>query len=501
MSLSAVLKKAGAPAYILYGVFACLSICYGLTHDNILFAALPACLPFVCIVLLSCFERPQNALYIFFVVNFFIPLINHYLPDYPTGIITDILLAFCLLVLFVGSLDKKVTSGNIVLDVDIAVGIWLLYCMLEIFNPHVITVKSWVASIRNYALYFFLVVILTQLSTRSFKNVLTFLKIWSVLIIISTVKVLVQRYVGFSKGDNNFLYEQGGSVTHIIYYGIRYFSIFSDAAAYGGCMGMSMGVFFIVGLHRKNFFSKLYWWFVSASACLGMFLSGTRSALVVPVACVLLYLVLIKDWKKAILISIPLAAAISLLAFTDLGGSLTYIRRARTIFTKDDDRSYQIRKENQAEFRVLMRDKPFGNSLGMSMERAKNYGDYSRLTDLPTDSWLVKIWVETGVVGQIIYCFVMLFLLAKGAYLVFFKIKSDEVKGITAALISGIAGLFLMSTNSEMFNQVPNGTIVYLSFGYISMALLFDKEMEAGKSNIDEQLPENIPDNNQLQRS
>ena len=288
-------------------------------------------------------------------------------------------------------------------------------------------------------------------------------------------KLMYQKYIGWTPGDKFFLNVMDGKRTHIIYYGTRYFSIFSDAANFGGSMGMSVVVFSIVGMHLKSIKTKLYYFAVAACACVGMFLSGTRSALPVPVAGIMAYLVLVKDFKKMVPIAIVCAIAVGILAFTDIGQSNTAIRRARTIFHREEDLSYQVRKQNQEALRGYMKELPFGNGLGMSAGRAQRNGDYSPLTYYPTDSWIVQLWVETGIVGLVIYLCVMLYIFARAAYIVFFKIGNRDLAGICAGLLAGVMGLFVMSTNNEVFTQFPNSILVYISLTLVFLAPQLEK--------------------------
>lgn len=66
--------------------------------------------------------------------------------------------------------------------------------------------------------------------------------VWAILTLTAVIKAIWQKYVGFDSAEKYWLYVLGGSTTHIIYSGIRYFSFFSDAANFGAGMGFSMVV-------------------------------------------------------------------------------------------------------------------------------------------------------------------------------------------------------------------------------------------------------------------
>lgn len=450
------------------------------SSGNIPVAAVICVAPILALIITKAFDNRFLSLSFILIADFSIPVLEHYIVGQSMGLMMDFAIAFNIAIIILTHFygERQECTNKITPDLLVAVGVWLFYCLVEVINPNMRNIGVWLSAVRSMALYFFMVVIITQLAITNFKRVKLFLGIWSVFVLITFIKVLYQKYIGWTPGDIYFLNVMDGKRTHIIYYGTRYFSTFSDAANYGGCMGMSTVVFAIAGMHGSNLKEKIYYFAVAGCACIGMFLSGTRSALPVPVAGVMAYLVLIKDFKKMIPISIVCAAAIGILAFTDIGQSNTQIRRARTIFNRTEDLSYQVRKDNQRALRIHMKKLPFGNGLGMSAGRAQRNGDYSPVTNYPTDSWLVQLWVETGIIGLIVYICVMCFIFAKGAYIVFFKLKNKHLAGICAGLLSGVMGLFVMSTNNEVFTQFPNSILVYMSLSILFISPQIEGKME-----------------------
>lgn len=437
--------------------------------------------PILGLLVAKAFDDRTLAFSFILVVDFAIPVLEHYVFTMPMGLLMDFAIIFNLSVI-VCSRFNGVRSENIVtIDLLIAVGIWLLYCLVEVFNPNMRSIGVWLSAVRSMGLYFFMVVLIVELCVTDYSKIIFILRLWSVFVIIAFAKLMYQRFVGWTPGDRYFLEVMDGKRTHIIYYGTRYFSIFSDAANFGGSMAMAMVVFGIAGLHGRKLSESIYFFSIALLACIGMFMSGTRSALPVPVAGVMVYLALIKDYKKMIPIGLACLLAVGLLAFTNIGQSHATIRRARTVFHRKEDQSYQVRKENQRQIRVYMKDLPFGNGLGMSAGRAQKHGDYSPVTNYPTDSWLVQLWVETGIVGLLLYACIMAFIFAKSALLIFLRLKNKRLQGLCAGLLAGVMGLFVMSTNNEVFTQFPNSILVYTSLAIIFVSPQIDKTM--GESN------------------
>lgn len=453
-----------------------LAVSLFLAFDLLPLAFIVCLAPFLALMLIKAFDDRIICLSFILLADFFIPVLEHYVPDASVGLLMDFAIVFNLSVMLCSHFVGNRSQNKLTPDLIFAVGIWLLYCLIEIFNPNMCRFGVWLSALRSMALYFFAMIIIVELAVTDFQKLMSIIWIWSAFVIVAFLKLMYQKYIGWTPGDRYFLNVMDGKRTHLIYYGTRFFSIFSDAANFGGNMGMSIVVMGAAAIHSKKKQHKIYFAIIALLACIGMFLSGTRSALPVPVAGVLVYLVLIKDFKKMIPISIVCALAVGLLAFTEIGQSNTYIRRARTVFHRKEDPSYLIRKDNQRVLRGYMKELPFGNGLGMSAGRAQKNGDFSPLTYYPTDSWLVQLWVETGIIGLLIYLFVMGYIFIKAAINIF-KLKNRRLAGICAGLLAGVLGLFVMSTNNEVFTQFPNSILVYVCIAIIFVSPQLDSRM------------------------
>lgn len=163
---------------------------------------------------------------------------------------------------------------------------------------------------------------------------------------------------------------------------------------------------------------------------------------------------------------------------TNIGGSNANIRRMRTAFDTEDA-SLNVRFRNQQKMREFMPDNPFGIGIG----KAKNAEEGDHMYNIATDSSLIYIWVETGIVGLVFYIFIFLFVLVRGTYDIFFKIKNIELKGILSALVAGVAGMLVTGYGNEILQQFPTGPILYIFMAFIMMGRYFDKEIENQNTN------------------
>ena len=434
------------------------------------------CLPILLYIILFAIKKPYWAYTWLFIANYFVLGLTRYIPGLPAGIVMDCLIMFNLFTLLIRSCYKHVGWERARNGLTVASLVWLTYCFLELFNPQTVSATAWIALIRGYALYFVAIAILTPIIFYRYKDLKRILFIWSVLTLLAVLKSWIQRNIGFDQAEQYWLFVERGHTTHIIRTGVRYFSFFSDAANFGGSMGLSMVVFSISALYYRNSWMKLYLLLVAAAACYGMLISGTRSALAVPFVGYSAFIMMSRNIKMIGAGVFLIIAAFIFLKFTTIGQGNSIIRRARSAFNTNDP-SFQVRLANQAKLRELMADKPFGAGLGHGGGKAKTFAPNAALSQIPTDSWFVMVWVETGVVGILLHIGILLYILARGAYLVIFKLRNTQLRGFTAALTAGISGIVVMAYANEILGQIPTGAILYMSMGFIFLAPRFDREL------------------------
>lgn len=456
---------------LLAGIFA---VGYAVLRFGIAGAAV-ACLPLLACVTLVAVYRPAWAMLGLFVINYFIMAARHWIP-FPIGLILDAAILFNFAVLLFRTLYGGVEWSRIRNGLTLAALLWLVYCVLELTNPNAAAFGVSMTAIRSYALYFLLIVILTAVSFDRFKYLPALLVVWSVLTLLAVGKACIQKFVGFSPAEINWLFYEGGRTTHLLSTGVRYFSFFSDAANFGSSMGLSMVVLSIAALYFRNPWMCFYMLAVAAAACYGMLISGTRSALAVPFAGYALFILMARRIKIIATGIVLLLGVFLFLNYTTIGQGNPIIRRARSAFNLQD-KSFLLRMENQAKLRTIMRDKPFGAGLGHGGGKALAYAPEAETSQVPTDSWFVMVWVETGIVGLLLHLAVLCYAIGRGIFLVMLRLRDPRVRGFTAALTAGVFGVAVASYANEIFGQIPNGAMMYVFMTLIFLSPRFDREL------------------------
>ena len=481
-------KKASLTAVMaVVFILAAVMIAYSCAHQNWLIALALGIGPVLLILAVSSIKSIQLSFYVLIIVSYFLPLFARYM-DYSGrniqfGLIMDAMIMAVFFVVLVQILSKQISFKHVRGEPVFYAFIWLFFCVFEGANL-LSSTEAWMKSIRNMAVYFVAIIFLAEVAFSDFKYVKHFLVIWAVLSWCTILYTFKQKYIGFSVLDKFFLYAQKGYITHIINSGVRYFSIFSDAANMGAAMGVTMTVYIIAGLSEPKKALKWFYFITALGSMMALLFSGTRSALAVPFCGLAVYCLVSKRYKRVALIVAFIVSVFIFLNFTTIGDGNSVIRRARSVFNHDDA-SYQVRLDNRAKPVEYMKDKPLGYGVGLSGGHAAQFGDqYYEISQIATDSWFVQLWVETGEVGLVIYFLIIGVLLIRGMYIVRFKLKDDQVTGYMTALLCGFTGLFVMSSNNQVLAQIPNGILAYASIAIIFLGPHYDK-LQSQTADID----------------
>ena len=358
-------------------------------------------------------------------------------------------------------------SKNGMLYIYIILGFFYL---AEISNSNHVQ-EAWNIAIAHYWLYPFAMALVVPVVIRSEKAIEILLIIWSVFILIATLKGYWQKSYGFNEKEKFFLYVLGGAKTHIIWSGIRYFSFFSDAANFGVHAAIAATTFAISSFYIRKFWLKVYILFVAICALYCIGISGTRVAVAIPMVGLLVFCILSKNWKTMLCCFAIVGTSFVFFYFTNIGSSNPYIFKMRSAFRPKEDASYIVRIENKKRMRILMQDHPLGYGLGLSKGERFNP---KYIMPYPPDSWLVSVWVETGQIGLILYITAHVLLFAWCSWILLCKVQNGRIRGLIGAWLCMAIGFFVAAYANDVM-QYPNTIPIYTGLALCFAAPHIDK--------------------------
>lgn len=470
------------PAILLSGL---AGIAVSLINNNLLFVSMIVLFPLLFILLIYIVRYPIVLFYTLFIVNYYIMGITRYSNISGISIIMDVLLLSTVILIIIHSaLLNNIDWKRCYHILTLGTLIWMAYASLEIINPTG-KFEAWFLS-RGLVFNGFIITLIASLLCDRYQILKTLTFIFSILVLTAIAKTLMQKYIGFDMGERRWL-NNGGAITHLIGSGTRYFSFFTDAGNMGSNMGCAGVLFGITAFYIKNRFLKFYYTTISLLSLYAMFLSGTRGAIIVPLGGLMLYTIICKNVKAIAFGGITLVFIYVFFAFTMIGQSNPQIRRMRTAFKPSEDGSFNVRKENQKKLAQYLKNKPFGEGLGLSgVENQKISKRFT--TSIPHDSWYVKIWVETGVVGVTLHLAMFFIVIGRGAWILMFRIKDPELKGRLSGYLCGIFGMLLSAYGNAFWGQYPTYIFVFTGTSLVLCGEYFDKQIQDSKQHLEPQI-------------
>ncbi len=416
--------------------------------------------PLFLIMAVQTLKAPFVGVCLLFTFNYFFILWYRYTQGSGLSVWYDVATVLLLVALLIhsyyqGKLPWK--YGRNILTIGGCV--WGIYTAAEILNPTALT-EAWIYS-RGTIYNTLVLSLISVLTMTSYKRLRVIMLLLSVFTLTAVAKAVYQKYAGFDEIETAMLIETKMYRTHLLSDVTRYFSFFTDAGNFGSNMGFAAILFGISAIFVKKRSIRIYYTVIAMCAIYALFISGTRGALFVPIGGIILFTFLSKNIK---LMGATIFFGLFFYVFfahTYIGEGNTSIRRMRTAFRPTEDASYMVRKENQKRLGEYLKGRPFGEGLGLGGVEAMKYGN--RLTTLiPHDSFYVKLWMETGIVGLMLYLAIYVSALLRGCYLIMFRIKNDELRGMLTAIACGIFGMMVSAYGNAFFGQFPTGFIIIL---------------------------------------
>lgn len=463
--------------YLLFGV-SLIAMVYGLTTSNWLIFTIVSLFPLGAIILIYITEKPMLSYFLFGFIVCYFSAIYRYSQIEKLSVIIDIALGVSMLSILINVVNyhKSYPWQNAFNILTITQFIWISYILICLLHPN-IQIYDLVAN-RGVFLTFPLSYIISSILLFKFKQLKITLFLLGLFILTAAIKVYWQKTRGFDGTEIAWLMNDGGWVTHLLSTGIRYFSFYSDAGNFGSSMGMFTITFGILTFVSKRKASFLFCFGAATFAAIGMIMSGTRGAMVVPFGGLILYCLLSKNIKMITTSFIAGGLLFCFFYFTDIGNENPFIHRMRTAFRPTEDASFNVRLSNQKRFTYYLKDKPFGIGLGGEIVDIDRLGESTDEKTIPTDSFFVGIWVEGGIVGLSLYIALQVLILLRCVYLIMFKIKNKQLSQILAALMSGVFGIWLNGYVGSGMGMYPSSFIITIFIVYTLNSVYMDKELK-----------------------
>lgn len=460
-----------------------VTIVTSIIAQKLIIAAAVICLPLVALILIYGSQSPRFGYLLYATYSYFLTAVMRYSRQEGLSVVLDILLVYMAITILVSSIRKTsdIKISNAINILTVSYIAWILFILIQLTNPG-IRDEGVTLAIRSWILGVFVLYIISSLLADNPKALKVGLITIGTFTVIAFLKLLYQKYRWFDAAETEWLM-QNSWYTHILSSGIRYFSIFSDAGNFGTHMGLISIVYAIIGFHTRNRWLSFFYVSIAAMGVMGMLMSGTRGAIIVPLGGLILYCFISKSMKVMTISILTSIALFAFFAFTDIGDSNSLIRRMRTAFRPSDDASYNVRVENRKLIADYLEHHPWGTGLERGVPRIVKTpeGELIREDHIPPDSYYVKIWMQTGLAGLILYIAIYTLVLIRCCYIIMFRIRNRELLHTLAALLCGVFGVWINGYVGEGMGQPPTNFIIVASLAFVLNGPYIDKQITQQK--------------------
>ncbi|NMM47232.1 O-antigen ligase family protein [Marinigracilibium pacificum] len=366
---------------------------------------------------------------IIIILGFTLGWVRKYLPiDIPVGLALD---AVCFVLLLYILLRMK-SERQFGFPNNALTWVWLafvVYNFIQIANPFTFSRALWFNGFRT-ALFPFMSYILFYNIVDSKKTVKLFIRVWLILACLAAVYGLYQEFFGFLDYEVSWLYRHPEVATRIFTFGRwRRFSFLASPMSFGIIMAYSslLCMVLLAGPFKSK--SKIILGVLIVLMVYAMSFTGTRTAYaLIPIGLVF-YAIL--TFRKPVVIGVAmmLIAGVIFIVMPPLNAQHYIIQTA----FRGDDKSYDVRAQNQKFIQPFIQSHPIGSGLGSTMDAS----GHPLLAGFPPDSQFVLVTLDTGWIGLLIYLTIF-FLSLKIGVEAYFRSDDPEMKILLAALLTTI---------------------------------------------------------------
>ncbi len=423
-------------------------------------------------ILVGIVGYPEFGITILILASFFINYVSEFLPDeVPIGTLLDAITYLLILGFFI----KQKTENDwryFKNPISKLIIIWLVYNLIEVANPWASSVLAWIYTVRTVG-FIMLMYFVFVYHIRSVNFIKYLFKLWLFLDLLAAISAFQQENFGFLPFEKKWLYSDPLRVSLLFINGhMRKFGIFSDPVTFS--YNMVIGSLLCIGLMMSGIAirKKIILGCLAAFFLFVMLYSGTRAAYVLLPASLAILAVL--NFNRKVLIS-TLIAGLMLAFLIVVPTSNPSIKRFQTAFSPSDDPSYNVRAENQKKIQPFILSHFMGGGLGSVGVWGRRFAPNSMLAKFPPDSGYVRVAVEMGWVGLILFC-TLFFVVLKNGINFYFQIKNPQLKNYCMVMILVIFAFNIGNFPQQAIVQYPSNILFYLSIAIIVACRRLDIE-------------------------
>jgi O-antigen ligase len=472
-----ILKKFSAPIVIAFAIIASLAAAFLIAREGYVLGLIILCALIGTPVLYATVAYPQFGIIILIVVSFYINFLSRLLPeDTPIGLIMDALTWLLILGFFV-RMKKEKNWAYFKNPITYWTLIWIGYNIFEIINPASPSILEWVFTVRTVGIILLMYfVFLYHIRTIEFIRLL--IKIWLILAFFAALQGFQQENFGLFSFESQWLHRFPERYQLLFISGhLRKWGPFSDPVVYAYNMVAAALICIAFITSKIKASKKIILGILAAFFFMVMLYSGTRASyVIIPSAMVMLAVL---NFNTRVFAFLVVGGAI-LGALIVVPTSNPTLARFQSAFRPTKDASFEQRAINQEKIKPYILSHPIGGGLGSVGVWGQRFAPGSYLAKFPPDSGYVRVAVEMGWIGLLIYCIFNFVILYTGIRY-FYLINDPELKTYCLAMILIIFAFDIGNFPQQALVQYPSNILFYLAMAILGVLMRLDIARRNGK--------------------
>ncbi len=460
-------NRVGVLLFVLSGT----GIAFGIARMGIVFGAYMAMGIAIIPLIYAIVAYPVIGILFTIIASYLLFGIGRLGVDFPLGTVMDgleVLLLIGFLVKIKPKKDWAVVKG----PVSAVIILWIAYNILQVLNPAAQSQMAWLYTIRSVAFIMFSYFVYVY-QVNTIRIVKLILKTWLLLSFLAALYAIKQEFIGFSNAEFQWIVSNP-SVRDLLFIDAhwRKFSFLSDPVVFSYNMAISaiLCICLISGVMKA--WKKWALCFMTGLFLFAMLLSGTRGAFVLIPAALVLFAIL-KFNRRVVIFTIIAGVLITGLIMAPTSNPAIY--RFQSAFKPSEDASFQVRTKNQQRIQPYILSHLFGGGLGATGVWGERFAPNSYLASFPPDSGYVRIAVELGWVGLLLFCALM-FIIMRTGIVNYYRIKDPELKTYCLAMVLIVFAINIGNYPQEALVQFPNNVYFYIAAAMISSLYRLDQQ-------------------------
>jgi hypothetical protein len=305
------------------------------------------------------------------------------------------------------------------------------------------------------------------------KKIFTTVKVILGLSFLSALYSIKQEFIGFSNAEMTWLHADEERFMLIFQWNrMRVFSFFSDPTTFGILMGYMSIFAVLLATGPFKLWKRITLIIASIAMLMGMAYAGSRTPFVMLPVGVLFYLVM--TFKKETLFAVGMFFVLGA-GFVMKSTGSAVIWRIQSAFRGESSDTIDVRMKNQKLVQPFILSHPVGAGLGSTGYWGKRFTPGSWLASFAHDSLYVRLAVETGWIGLLIYMS-LLFTTMRTSIYYYFRVKDPTIKIMYLGFSMSVFLLALASYPQEAITLLPTSIIFYVMLAMIVRLKDFDPD-------------------------